>query len=88
MNWSPTGRFFEVKPDGTLIAGSPQKLPMPPRGSENERSVSRFVSIGVAATGFIVQATGSYSCVFYLAAAVYLVGLVAYDVWGSGERKL
>jgi hypothetical protein len=26
--------------------------------------------------------------VFYLAAAVYLVGLIAYDVWGSGERKL
>ena len=44
--------------------------------------------IGVALTGFIVQATGSYSGVFYLAAAVYLVGLVAYDVWGSGERKL
>ena len=44
--------------------------------------------IGVAATGFIVQATGSYSDVFYLAAAVYLVGLVAFDVWGSGERKI
>jgi len=44
--------------------------------------------IGVAATGFIVQATGSYSGAFYLAAAVYLVGLVAFDVWGSGERKL
>jgi len=44
--------------------------------------------IGVAATAFIVQATGSYSGVFYLAAAVYLVGLIAYDVWGSGERKL
>jgi MFS transporter, ACS family, solute carrier family 17 (sodium-dependent inorganic phosphate cotransporter), other len=44
--------------------------------------------IGVAATGFIVQATGSYSGAFYLAAAIYLVGLVAFDVWGSGERKL
>ncbi|HVB82204.1 MAG TPA: ACS family MFS transporter [Candidatus Binataceae bacterium] len=44
--------------------------------------------VGVAATGFIVQATGSYSGAFYLAAAVYLVGLVAFDVWGSGERKL
>lgn len=44
--------------------------------------------IGVAATGFIVQATGSYSGAFYLAAAVYLVGLAAFDVWGSGERKL
>lgn len=44
--------------------------------------------IGVAATGFIVQATGSYSGAFYLAAAVYLVGLIAFDLWGSGERKL
>jgi MFS transporter, ACS family, solute carrier family 17 (sodium-dependent inorganic phosphate cotransporter), other len=44
--------------------------------------------IGVAATGFIVQATGSYSGAFYLAAAVYLVGMVAFDLWGSGERKL
>ena len=44
--------------------------------------------IGVAATGFIVQATGSYSDVFYLAAAVYLVGLVAFAVLGSGERKI
>jgi ACS family sodium-dependent inorganic phosphate cotransporter len=44
--------------------------------------------IGVAATGFIVQATGSYSGAFYLAAAIYLVGLVAFNVWGSGERKL
>ncbi|HEY2525418.1 MAG TPA: ACS family MFS transporter [Candidatus Binataceae bacterium] len=44
--------------------------------------------VGVAATGFIVQATGSYSDVFYIAAAVYLAGLVAFDVWGSGERKI
>jgi ACS family sodium-dependent inorganic phosphate cotransporter len=44
--------------------------------------------IGVAATGFIVQATGSYSGAFYLAAAIYLVGLVAFNVWGNGERKL
>ena len=43
--------------------------------------------IGVAATGFIVQATGSYSVAFYLAAAIYLVGLIAFNVWGSGERK-
>ena len=44
--------------------------------------------IGVAAAGFIVQATGSYSDVFYLAAAVYLVGFVAFALWGSGERKI
>jgi ACS family sodium-dependent inorganic phosphate cotransporter len=44
--------------------------------------------VGVAATGFIVQATGSFSGVFYLAAGVYLVGLVAFNIWGSGERKL
>jgi ACS family sodium-dependent inorganic phosphate cotransporter len=44
--------------------------------------------VGVAATGFIVQATGSYAGAFYLAAAVYVVGLIAFDVWGSGERRL
>jgi MFS transporter, ACS family, solute carrier family 17 (sodium-dependent inorganic phosphate cotransporter), other len=44
--------------------------------------------IGVALTGFVVQATGSFSGVFYLAAAVYLVGLVAFDLWASGERKI
>lgn len=44
--------------------------------------------IGVAATGFIVQATGSYAGAFYLAAAVYVVGLVAFNLWGSGERRL
>ena len=44
--------------------------------------------VGVALTGFIVQATGSFADVFYLAAAVYLIGLASFDVWGSGERKL
>jgi hypothetical protein len=44
--------------------------------------------VGVAAVGFIVQATGSYSGAFYLAAAIYMVGLVAFDLWASGERRL
>ncbi len=44
--------------------------------------------IGVAATGFIVGVTGSFSAVFYLTVAVYLVGLVAYLAWASGEQKL
>lgn len=43
--------------------------------------------VGVAATGFIVQATGSYAGAFYLAAAVYLVGLIAFLAWGTGERR-
>lgn len=44
--------------------------------------------IGVAATGFIWQATGSFAPVFYLTAAVYVVGAIGYLAWGSGERKL
>lgn len=44
--------------------------------------------IGVALTGFIVQETGSYSGAFYLAAAVYLVGMAAFDFWASGERRI
>jgi len=44
--------------------------------------------VGVAAVGFIVQATGSYSGAFYLAAAVYVAGLIAFDLWASGERRI
>jgi len=44
--------------------------------------------VGVAATGFIVQTTGSFGAVFYLAAAVYAIGLVCYVRLGSGDRKL
>jgi ACS family sodium-dependent inorganic phosphate cotransporter len=44
--------------------------------------------IGVAATGFIVQTTGSFSAAFLLAAGVYAIGLVCYVTLGSGERKL
>jgi MFS transporter, ACS family, solute carrier family 17 (sodium-dependent inorganic phosphate cotransporter), other len=44
--------------------------------------------VGVAATGFILRATDSFSAVFYLIAAVYAVGLIGYATLGSGERKL
>ena len=43
--------------------------------------------IGVAATGFILQTTGSFSAVFYLIAIVYAVGMVAYAALASGDRK-
>jgi MFS family permease len=44
--------------------------------------------IGVAATGFIVQTTGSFAAAFFLAAVVYAVGLACYVTLGSGDRKL
>jgi len=44
--------------------------------------------IGVAVTGLILQATGSFAMVFYLTAAIYLIGLCGYLIWGSGEQKL
>jgi ACS family sodium-dependent inorganic phosphate cotransporter len=44
--------------------------------------------IGVAAAGFIVQATSSFAAVFYLIAAVYVVGLVGYLAWASGEQRI
>jgi ACS family sodium-dependent inorganic phosphate cotransporter len=44
--------------------------------------------IGVAATGFILQRTGSFAAVFYSIAAVYAAGLVCYDLMASGERKI
>ncbi|MGH8014225.1 MAG: ACS family MFS transporter [Candidatus Binataceae bacterium] len=44
--------------------------------------------IGVAATGFLLQATGSFSSAFYMTVVVYLIGLTCYAWLGSGERKL
>lgn len=44
--------------------------------------------IGVAATGFILQATGSFAAVFYLIALVYAVGMIAYVAMASGERQI
>jgi ACS family sodium-dependent inorganic phosphate cotransporter len=44
--------------------------------------------IGVAAAGFILRATGSFSAVFYLIAAVYGIGMAGYLAWASGERRL
>ena len=44
--------------------------------------------IGVAATGFILQATNSFSAVFYLTAVVYAVGAICYIAMASGERKI
>ncbi len=44
--------------------------------------------IGVAATGFILDFTGSFAAIFYITAGVYAVGLVGYLAWASGERKL
>jgi ACS family sodium-dependent inorganic phosphate cotransporter len=44
--------------------------------------------IGVAAAGFILRETGSFSAVFYVTAIVYLIGEVGYLSWASGEQKL
>jgi len=44
--------------------------------------------IGVAVTGVILQATGSFAMVFYLTGAIYLIGLFGYVRWGSGEQKI
>ncbi len=44
--------------------------------------------IGVAATGFILEATGSFSAAFYLIAAVYAIGLLGYVALASGEQKI
>lgn len=44
--------------------------------------------IGVAATGLIVQATHSFSAVFYLIAVVYALGMFFYIRWASGDQKI
>jgi len=42
--------------------------------------------IGVALTGFLVDATGSYASAFYVTAGVYLAGLLVYLVFGTGKK--
>jgi ACS family sodium-dependent inorganic phosphate cotransporter len=44
--------------------------------------------IGVAATGFILQRTGSFSAIFYLTAMVYTAGLVCYVAMADGEQRI
>jgi ACS family sodium-dependent inorganic phosphate cotransporter len=44
--------------------------------------------VGVAAAGFIVRATGSFTAVFDLIAIIYAAGLLLYLAWASGEQKL
>ena len=44
--------------------------------------------IGVAATGFILEATNSFAAVFYLTAIVYAVGAIFYVAMASGDRKI
>jgi ACS family sodium-dependent inorganic phosphate cotransporter len=44
--------------------------------------------IGVAATGFILEATNSFSAVFYLTAIVYAIGALCYLAMASGDRKI
>ncbi len=44
--------------------------------------------VSVAATGFILQRTGSFNGAFYLTVAIYLVGMACYLAMASGERKI
>jgi len=44
--------------------------------------------IGVALTGLMVQATGSYASAFYLTAGMYAMGLVVWQLYSTGERVL
>ena len=44
--------------------------------------------IGVALTGMIVQTTHSFSAVFILIATVYVVGMILYLRWASGDQRL
>jgi ACS family sodium-dependent inorganic phosphate cotransporter len=44
--------------------------------------------VGVALTGFIVNLTHSFAAAFYLIAIIYMTGMVAYLIMGSGEQRL
>jgi hypothetical protein len=63
------------------------KLCRNPDGHLQYRS-DRAGNYRVAATGLILELTGSFNAVFYLTAAVYLIGLIGYLAWACGEQKL
>lgn len=42
--------------------------------------------IGVALTGVLVDATGSYASAFYVTAGIYLAGLLVYLLFGTGKK--
>lgn len=44
--------------------------------------------IGVAATGFLLDLTGSYTATFLLAASVNVIGAVVWIGWGTGRRVI
>jgi ACS family sodium-dependent inorganic phosphate cotransporter len=41
-----------------------------------------------ALTGFILAATGRWDLVFYLAAAIFIIGTVVWNVFSTGEQIL
>ena len=42
--------------------------------------------IGVAATGLLLDVTGSYTATFIVAAGINVVGAIVWFIWGTGER--
>ncbi|MFC1720139.1 ACS family MFS transporter [Pseudomonadota bacterium] len=44
--------------------------------------------IGVALTGFLVEATGSYASAFYVTAGVYIIGMAFFLVFGTGKKVI
>jgi len=44
--------------------------------------------IGVALTGLLVESTGSYTSAFYLTAGMYVLGLLVWQLYSTGERIL
>lgn len=42
--------------------------------------------VGVSAAGALLEATGSFNTLFYVSAALYIIGAVVFGVWAQGER--
>lgn len=43
---------------------------------------------GVAITGWLLDITGGYSATFVLAAAICVVGAIAFVIWGTGQQAI
>ena len=79
---------------GCCLAGfSPNSFDVAPRHADVIWGISNTFAtipgiVGVAATGWLVERTGSYTSAFVLTACIAIAGGIVYLVAGSGERKI
>jgi len=77
----------------TWAGFAPNYLDIAPRHADVLFSITNTAGtlpgiIGVAATGLLLDLTGSYTATFVLAASVNVLGAAVWIAWGTGERVI